>query len=113
MTLALRSPERVRDVVSVDNAPLDAAIESQFARYVKGMRKIDEAGVKRQADADKILQEYEEVRSPPPHLPIAPTAPPFTLPPSPFHPSPPTLTPPPPSTVPDDPAIPTGKPRPP
>jgi hypothetical protein len=61
MTLALRSPELVKDVVSVDNAPLDAAIESQFAKYVKGMKKVDEAGVERQADADRILQDYESV----------------------------------------------------
>ena len=61
MTLALRSPELVCDLISVDNAPLDAAIESQFARYVKGMKKIHESDVTRQADADKILQDYEEV----------------------------------------------------
>jgi len=76
MTLALRSPELVRDVVAVDNAPLDAAIESQFARYVQGMKKINEAGVTRQADADKILQDYEEVGPPSPpakHRPSDPS----------------------------------------
>ena len=63
MTLALREPSLVKDVISVDNAPLDAAIGSEFAKYIRGMKKIDEAGVTRQAEADKILQDYEEVCS--------------------------------------------------
>lgn len=61
MTLALKSPEIVHDIVSVDNAPLDAVLLSNFGKYIQGMRKIEEAGVTRQAEADKILHEYEEV----------------------------------------------------
>jgi hypothetical protein len=61
MTLALRSPQLVESVVSVDNAPLDAALLSDFAKYIQGMRKIEDSEIMRQADADKILQEYEEV----------------------------------------------------
>ncbi|OAA56984.1 alpha beta hydrolase fold family [Niveomyces insectorum RCEF 264] len=64
MTLALRSPELVSDLVAVDNAPIDAAIGGGFAGYVRGMKEIDRAHVTRQADADKILQKYE------PSLPI-------------------------------------------
>ncbi|TVY85185.1 Abhydrolase domain-containing protein [Lachnellula suecica] len=60
MTLALRAPEIVQDVVSVDNAPIDAALLSNFGKYIQGMRKIEDAGVTRQAEADKILQDYEE-----------------------------------------------------
>lgn len=60
MTLALRSPELVRDLVSVDNAPVDATLSQDFARYVKAMKKIEDAGVSRQSEADKILAEYEE-----------------------------------------------------
>ena len=60
MTLALRSPEIIHDIVSVDNAPIDAALLSNFGKYIQGMKKIDDAGVTRQAEADKILQEYEE-----------------------------------------------------
>lgn len=63
MTLALRSPEIINDIVSVDNAPIDAALLSNFGNYIQGMRKIEEAGVTRQAEADKILVEYEEVRT--------------------------------------------------
>lgn len=61
MTLALRRPEIVADIVSVDNAPLDAALLSEFAKYVQGMKKVEEAGVTRQAEADAILKDYEEV----------------------------------------------------
>ncbi|KAH6684394.1 prolyl oligopeptidase-like protein [Halenospora varia] len=60
MTLALKSPEIVHDIVSVDNAPLDAALLSQFGKYIQGMRKIEEAGVTKQIEADEILKGYEE-----------------------------------------------------
>lgn len=60
MTLALRSPQLIHDIISVDNAPLDAALLSDFANYIQGMKKIEEAAVTKQADADKILQHYEE-----------------------------------------------------
>ncbi len=61
MALALKSPEIINDIVSVDNAPLDAALLSNFGQYIQGMRKIEEARVSRQAEADKILKDYEEV----------------------------------------------------
>ncbi|KAG9232978.1 prolyl oligopeptidase-like protein [Amylocarpus encephaloides] len=60
MTLALRSPELVSDIVSVDNAPIDAALLSSFGKYVQGMKKIEDANVTRQAEADAILKDYEE-----------------------------------------------------
>ncbi|KAH6686129.1 abhydrolase domain-containing protein [Plectosphaerella plurivora] len=59
MTLALKSPELVHDVVAVDNAPVDALLESNFGKYVQGMKKIDEAAITRQAEANAILQAYE------------------------------------------------------
>lgn len=62
MTLALDQPDLISDFVSVDNAPLDAALNRSFAKYIQGMRKIEEAKVARQSDADKILAEYESVR---------------------------------------------------
>ena len=61
MTVALRSSHLVSSLVSVDNAPVDAALKSDFHKYVQGMRKIEEAGIKKQSEADEILQEYEEV----------------------------------------------------
>ena len=60
MTLALQSPNKIDSIVSVDNAPMDAALLSKFGTYVQGMKKIQEVKVKRQAEADKILQDYEE-----------------------------------------------------
>ncbi|TVY25383.1 Abhydrolase domain-containing protein [Lachnellula hyalina] len=64
MTLALKAPDMIDNIVSVDNAPLDAALLSNFGKYIQGMKKIEEAGVTRQAEADKILQEYEEASTP-------------------------------------------------
>jgi hypothetical protein len=51
----------VKDLVSVDNAPIDARLESDFARYCQGMRKVDEADVTKLGEADKILEDYEKV----------------------------------------------------
>lgn len=62
MTLALRSPDAISDIISVDNAPMDAALLSEFGRYVQGMKKIEEAKVTKQAEADNILKDYEDVR---------------------------------------------------
>lgn len=63
MTLALLEPDLIQDIVSVDNAPLDAALNGSFAKYIQGMRKIEEAGVTRQSEADEILAAYESVRA--------------------------------------------------
>lgn len=60
MALALRSPELVADIAAVDNAPADKVLSRDFAKYVRGMKRIQEANVTRQSEADKILEEYEE-----------------------------------------------------
>ncbi|TVY19069.1 Abhydrolase domain-containing protein [Lachnellula arida] len=44
MTLALKAPDIIDNIVSVDNAPLDAALLSNFGKYIQGMRKIEDAG---------------------------------------------------------------------
>lgn len=62
MTLALRSPAMVKDIVSVDNAPIDAILSTDFAKYVLGMKKIEDAGVSTQKAADAIMAGFEEVR---------------------------------------------------
>ena len=61
MTVALRSPDLVDNIVSVDNAPVDAALKNDFAKYLQAMRRIEEAHVEKQNDADALLKEYEEV----------------------------------------------------
>lgn len=64
MAVALRHKVPIGGLIPVDNAPVDAALKSDFGKYVQGMRKIQDAQVQKQSDADKILQEYE------PALPI-------------------------------------------
>lgn len=61
MTLALRSPGMVKDLVAVDNAPVDAILSTDFAKYVRGMKKVEAAGVSSQREADAIMAEFEEV----------------------------------------------------
>ena len=58
MTLALRQKVPISALVPVDNAPIDAALHTDFAQYVIGMRKIEESGCTRQSEADAILEEY-------------------------------------------------------
>ncbi|KAK8004430.1 hypothetical protein PG989_004149 [Apiospora arundinis] len=60
MALALAQPKLIRDIVSVDNAPVDAILASSFGKYVQGMKRIEESGVTKQSEADKILQDYEK-----------------------------------------------------
>ncbi|KAK4539991.1 hypothetical protein LTR36_009889 [Oleoguttula mirabilis] len=60
MVVALRQRVPIANLIPVDNAPVDAALKSDFGKYVQGMRRIEEAGVKRQSEADDILKEYEE-----------------------------------------------------
>ncbi|KAI9049311.1 hypothetical protein LZ554_007155 [Drepanopeziza brunnea f. sp. 'monogermtubi'] len=64
MALALRAPALVHDFVAVDNAPVDVALQSSFAAYVRAMQKVEAADVTRQADADAILSAVE------PSLPV-------------------------------------------
>ena len=62
MTLALRQPTQYSGLVPVDNAPLDAALKSDFGTYVNAMKEIEDRRprVEKQSDADKILQKYEK-----------------------------------------------------
>lgn len=61
MALALRSPDSIADVIAVDNAPVDAILSSDFPSYIRAMKKVDRSQVTKLAEADKILQEVEEV----------------------------------------------------
>lgn len=61
MALALRSPRMIKDIVSVDNAPVDAILSSDFPKYVRAMKKIEDANVSSNSAADAILAEVEEV----------------------------------------------------
>ncbi|KAK4645865.1 hypothetical protein QC761_205340 [Podospora bellae-mahoneyi] len=59
MTLSLTSPALISSLISVDNAPVDARLESDFARYIRGMKEIESSEVTKQSQADSILQSYE------------------------------------------------------
>lgn len=74
MAVALRDPSLLANLVSIDNAPVDAALKSDFGKYIRGMRRVEEAGVRKQSEADEILREFEEVR------PLPPTPPPQAAP---------------------------------
>ncbi|KAK5800150.1 hypothetical protein VI817_002362 [Penicillium citrinum] len=60
MTMALQTPERVSGLIPVDNAPVNAALKSDFPKYVRGMQHVENEKVKKQSEANKILEEYEE-----------------------------------------------------
>jgi len=59
MTVALRNKTRISALISVDNAPVDAALKSDFAAYVRGMQAVTAANVSKQSEADAILADYE------------------------------------------------------
>ncbi|KAI9818581.1 MAG: hypothetical protein M1827_000640 [Pycnora praestabilis] len=60
MTVALRSPDLLGNLVSVDNAPIDATLNSDFGKYIQGMKKVENANVKKQSEADDILRGCED-----------------------------------------------------
>ena len=62
MTLALRQPSKYSGLVPVDNAPLDAALKSDFGVYVKAMKAIEDKRprIQRQSEADAVLEKYEK-----------------------------------------------------
>lgn len=62
MTVALRSSGLVGALIPVDNAPVDAVLNSDFGKALEGMREIESAGIKKQVEADQILSKYEGVR---------------------------------------------------
>lgn len=59
MAVCLRRNAPVASLVSIDNAPVDAALKSSFAAYVKGMRAVAARGTTRLSEADDVLRDYE------------------------------------------------------
>ena len=59
MTTALQHPQLVKKLVVVDIAPFSLHLSNDFASYIDAMRKIDQANVKKQSQADEILQDIE------------------------------------------------------
>ncbi|KAF2158129.1 alpha/beta-hydrolase [Myriangium duriaei CBS 260.36] len=60
MSVCLRRQVPVANLISVDNAPVDAALKSSFGTYIKGMKAIAAAEVTKLSEADEILKDYEE-----------------------------------------------------
>ena len=62
MTMALRQPKEYTGIVPVDNAPLDAALKSDFGMYVNAMKEIEDVRPRlgKQSEADKLLERYEK-----------------------------------------------------
>ena len=65
MAVSLRRPDLVRDIIAVDNAPVEAMLGSSFGQYVQAMRRIEDAKLQKQNEADSILKEYEPVSNTP------------------------------------------------
>lgn len=60
MAVALRGRVPVANLIPIDNSPVDAALKSDFGKYVDGMRAIAAAKPARQSDADALLRPFEE-----------------------------------------------------
>lgn len=58
MTMALRNPDCCANIIPVDNAPVDAALSSDFPKYAQGMRSVEAARPKSMKEADALLQPY-------------------------------------------------------
>ncbi|KAF2993807.1 hypothetical protein E8E13_001090 [Curvularia kusanoi] len=58
MAMALRNPDCCANIIPVDNAPVDAALSSDFPKYAEGMKKVAEGKPKSQRAADELLQPY-------------------------------------------------------
>jgi pimeloyl-ACP methyl ester carboxylesterase len=58
MTLALQRPSLIANLVAVDNAPVDAALKSDFHGHVAGMLEVARRGVARRAEADEVLRPW-------------------------------------------------------
>ncbi len=80
MTLALRSPQLVGALISIENSPVDVALKGDFTRYIQGMKRVEEANLTKHSEAGKIFDEYEKVlnhlrplllKLPPSHSPVS------------------------------------------
>jgi pimeloyl-ACP methyl ester carboxylesterase len=58
MAMALRNPDCCANIIPVDNAPVDAALSSDFPKYAEGMQHVERSQPKSQREADKIMEPY-------------------------------------------------------
>ncbi|CAG8537092.1 4687_t:CDS:10 [Dentiscutata erythropus] len=58
MTIALMQAPQIDQLVVVDSAPTNAYISKEFSTYVEVMKKVEQAGVMKQSQADEIMKGY-------------------------------------------------------
>lgn len=58
MAMALRNPDCCANIIPVDNAPVDAALSSDFPKYAEGMQHVEKSKPKSQKEADKLMEPY-------------------------------------------------------
>ncbi|KAF1942106.1 alpha/beta-hydrolase [Clathrospora elynae] len=58
MAMALRNPDCCANIIPVDNAPVDAALSSDFPKFAQGMQQVEKAQPKTQRQADGVLEPY-------------------------------------------------------
>lgn len=59
MTLALRRPEIASKLIVIDMAPIPIKLSGEYQHHVEAMREINRLQLKKQKEADKVLQQYE------------------------------------------------------
>jgi hypothetical protein len=62
MNMALKHHTPLDRMVIVDMAPVKVKLSAQFAKYVKSMKEIQDAQVKKQSEADAIMKKTVAVR---------------------------------------------------
>ncbi|KAF4582916.1 alpha beta fold family [Ophiocordyceps camponoti-floridani] len=58
MTLALRAPDLVASLISVDNAPVRKHNQDDFGQYIRGMAQVEAASLTSRSQADKVLEQF-------------------------------------------------------
>lgn len=58
MTLALRNPKCCANIIAVDNAPVDAALSSDFPKYIEAMRTVTRLGPVTKGEASALMRPY-------------------------------------------------------
>jgi len=58
MCAALTEPATIGALIAVDNAPVDAALKTDFASYVSAMRAVGRAKVKNMREGEEVLKAY-------------------------------------------------------
>ncbi|KAF1839015.1 alpha/beta-hydrolase [Decorospora gaudefroyi] len=61
MAMALRNPDCCANIIPIDNAPVDAALSTDFPKYAQGMQHVEKSQPKSQKEADMLMEPYANV----------------------------------------------------